>query len=115
MQVRVPDAVRVHRVVRGGDARVRAVGAGEARDRVHRRRELSGDVSGRVDDDPVRAEDDHLLDQQRRVHDRGGDTRRAVQRDKELELHWAGGCDMERGGRVLDDEGEERGGAGGGD
>lgn len=45
-QVRVPDAVRVDRVVGRRDARVRPGGQGQASDRVHRRRELPGKSPG---------------------------------------------------------------------
>ena len=45
---------------------------------------LAGDGAGRVDDAAVRAAERHLPHQQRRVHHRGGDPRRPVQRDQEL-------------------------------
>ena len=44
----------------------------------------AGDGAGRVDDAAVRAAERHLPHQQRRVHHRGGDPRRPVQRDQEL-------------------------------
>ncbi|RLM99601.1 hypothetical protein C2845_PM06G18890 [Panicum miliaceum] len=113
--VRVSDAVRVDRVVGRRDARVRPGGQGQARHRVHRRRKLSGDGAGRVDDAAVRAAERHLPHQQRRVHHRGGDPRRPVQCDQELGLHGPGRRHPQLRRQLLDQEGPDGGGAQGGD
>ncbi|KAB8106994.1 hypothetical protein EE612_041547 [Oryza sativa] len=113
LRVRVPDAVRLHRVVGGGAAGLRA-GCPKTGGGLHRRRQLPGDGAGRVDDAALRAAEHHLPHQQRRVHHRGGDPRRAVQRDQELGLRGPRQRHPQRRGAVLGHPGAVRGGAGGG-
>ncbi|CAL9163599.1 unnamed protein product, partial [Musa hybrid cultivar] len=63
----------------------------QACDCLHRRRKLSGDSTGRVDDAALRAEQHRLPHKQWRAHHRGGDPRRALQCHQELGLHRPGG------------------------
>lgn len=53
------------------------------------------------------SEDYHLLDKQWRLHNWSWDSRRTLQCDQELELHWTSRCNPQRARKMLDNKGEE--------